>query len=80
MKPCIRPKAAESSCALRAAFGPDWNIAELVHDAVLSDRFWVFPHPDAVAALRPLVEAMLRGENPPVPAATFDANGLFGKG
>ena len=52
-------------------------VADLVHDAVVSGRFWVYPHPDAVAALRPRVEAMLHGENPPVPAGSSDANGLF---
>jgi NAD(P)-dependent dehydrogenase (short-subunit alcohol dehydrogenase family) len=61
-----------------AAGRPPSEVADLVHDAVVSDRFWVYPHPDAVAGLRPLVEAMLTGENPPVTSRRGqDANGLF---
>jgi hypothetical protein len=41
------------------------------------DRFWIFPHTDALAGLRPRIDAMLAGENPPPRAqGSVDANGL----
>jgi len=54
------------------------EIAALVHDAVVGERFWVFPEPDRVAALRPRLEALLAGENPPPREGGLDANGLLG--
>ncbi|MGE0879357.1 MAG: SDR family NAD(P)-dependent oxidoreductase [Acidimicrobiia bacterium] len=54
---------------------PPAAVADLVHDAVVARRFWVFPHPDRVTALRPRFEAILNGENPPL-LPTVDANGL----
>jgi NAD(P)-dependent dehydrogenase (short-subunit alcohol dehydrogenase family) len=56
---------------------PAAAVADLVHDAVVHDRFWIFPHADALAGLRPRIEAMLAGENPPPRVqASLDANGL----
>jgi NAD(P)-dependent dehydrogenase (short-subunit alcohol dehydrogenase family) len=59
-----------------AAGLPASHVADLVHDAVLDGRFWIFPHPEAVAGLRPRVEAMLAGDNPPGGRRGLDANGL----
>jgi NAD(P)-dependent dehydrogenase (short-subunit alcohol dehydrogenase family) len=41
------------------------QVAELVHDAVVADRFWVFTDMAMVAALRPRFDAVLAAENPP---------------
>jgi NAD(P)-dependent dehydrogenase (short-subunit alcohol dehydrogenase family) len=54
---------------------PAVQVADLVHDAVIHKRLWVFPHPEAVEATRPRFEAMLSGQNPPL-RPTLDANGL----
>jgi NAD(P)-dependent dehydrogenase (short-subunit alcohol dehydrogenase family) len=45
---------------------PPASVAELVHDAVLAGRFWIFTHPEMVAALEPRYGAVLAGEDPPV--------------
>lgn len=44
------------------------EVADLVHDAVVNDTFWIFTDQDMVAGNRPRLEAMLAGENPPRPA------------
>ena len=41
------------------------QVADLVHDAVVADRFWVFTDMAMVAALRPRFDAVLAAENPP---------------
>ena len=45
---------------------PPAQVAELVHDAVVEDRFWIFTDMDMVAALRPRFDAVLEATNPPV--------------
>jgi hypothetical protein len=51
------------------------HVADLVHEAVVERRLWVFPHPEAVESQRPRFEAILAGINPPL-RPTLDANGL----
>ena len=41
------------------------QVADLVHDAVVAGRFWVFTDMAMVAALRPRFDAVLAAENPP---------------
>ncbi len=44
---------------------PPAEVAGLVHDAVLADRFWVFTDPQMVASLDARFQAVLGGTNPP---------------
>jgi NAD(P)-dependent dehydrogenase (short-subunit alcohol dehydrogenase family) len=46
---------------------PPAQVAELVHAAVVEDRFWVFTDMDMVTALRPRFDAVLAATNPPLP-------------
>jgi len=50
---------------LRSGMAPE-RVAELVHDAVVEDRFWVFTDMAMVAALEPRFQAVLSATNPPV--------------
>ena len=52
-----------------AAGIPAAQVAELVHDAVVERRFWIFPHPERVPDLQGRFDAVVAGENPP-PRAT----------
>jgi NAD(P)-dependent dehydrogenase (short-subunit alcohol dehydrogenase family) len=45
---------------------PPAQVAELVHDAVVHDKFWIFTDPSMVAGLEPRYKAILAGDNPPV--------------
>jgi NAD(P)-dependent dehydrogenase (short-subunit alcohol dehydrogenase family) len=47
---------------------PPEHVADLVHDAVLANQFWVFPHPEMVAMLPARYEHIMAGTNP-VPRA-----------
>ncbi len=49
---------------LRSGMDPA-AVAELVHDAILTNRFWVFTDMQMVEGLRPRFEAVLAAENPP---------------
>ncbi|MCP5025515.1 MAG: SDR family NAD(P)-dependent oxidoreductase [Actinomycetia bacterium] len=44
---------------------PTDQVADLVHDAVVGDQFWVFTDPAMVAALEPRYQAVLENRNPP---------------
>jgi NAD(P)-dependent dehydrogenase (short-subunit alcohol dehydrogenase family) len=44
---------------------PPARVADLVHDAIVGDRFWIFTDMSMVAALEPRFQAILRAENPP---------------
>jgi NAD(P)-dependent dehydrogenase (short-subunit alcohol dehydrogenase family) len=46
---------------------PPAQVADLVHDAVVENRFWIFTDTAMVAALRPRFDAVLAAENPPTP-------------
>ena len=46
---------------------PPAQVAELVHDTVVEDRFWVFTDMDMVTALQPRFDAVLAASNPPLP-------------
>jgi NAD(P)-dependent dehydrogenase (short-subunit alcohol dehydrogenase family) len=49
---------------IRSGMEPS-NVAELVHDAILSNTFWVFTDHNMVAGLEPRYRAILDGTNPP---------------
>ena len=40
-------------------------VADLVHDAILSDSFWIFTDLQMVRALEPRYQSILEGSNPP---------------
>ena len=44
---------------------PPAQVADLVHDAVVEDRFWIFTDPRLVASLDARFSAVLGGRNPP---------------
>ena len=48
-----------------ALSGDPAKVADLVHDAVLANRFWVFTDMQMVNALQPRYAAVLSAENPP---------------
>jgi NAD(P)-dependent dehydrogenase (short-subunit alcohol dehydrogenase family) len=50
---------------LRSGMAPD-RVADLVHDAIVADRFWIFTDPHVVASLEARYEAILSAANPPV--------------
>lgn len=56
--------------ALASGLDPD-HVANLVHDAVVGSKFWVFTHADMVEALRGRYEGILDGANPE-PVFTLD--------
>ena len=41
------------------------KVADLVHDAVVNERFWVFTDMEMVKGLEPRYQAILAAENPP---------------
>jgi NAD(P)-dependent dehydrogenase (short-subunit alcohol dehydrogenase family) len=47
---------------------PPPQVAELVHEAVVSNKFWIFTDMEMVQALEPRYQAILTGDNPPPPA------------
>jgi NAD(P)-dependent dehydrogenase (short-subunit alcohol dehydrogenase family) len=47
---------------------PPAAVADLVHDAVVDDRFWIFTDMAMVAALEPRFQSVLTATNPPVPS------------
>ncbi|MGA7759220.1 MAG: SDR family NAD(P)-dependent oxidoreductase [Ilumatobacteraceae bacterium] len=49
---------------LRSGMQPD-AVADLVHDAIVADRFWVFTDDQMVQSLAGDYEALLAGTNPP---------------
>ena len=44
---------------------PPAQVADIVHDAVVEDRFWIFTDPRLVASLDARFSAVLTGRNPP---------------
>jgi NAD(P)-dependent dehydrogenase (short-subunit alcohol dehydrogenase family) len=49
---------------LRSGMAPE-DVADLVHDAVVADRFWIFTHRPMVASLEARYRAVLDGQDPP---------------
>ena len=49
---------------LRSGMAPA-AVADLVHDAILANRLWVFTDMQMVQALEPRFAAVLAAENPP---------------
>lgn len=47
---------------------PPPQVADLVHDAVVNNKFWIFTDMAMVQALEPRYQAILAAENPPAPA------------
>jgi NAD(P)-dependent dehydrogenase (short-subunit alcohol dehydrogenase family) len=50
---------------LRSGMAPA-KVADLVHDAVVNEHFWVFTDMEMVKALEPRYQAILAAENPPI--------------
>jgi NAD(P)-dependent dehydrogenase (short-subunit alcohol dehydrogenase family) len=48
---------------IRNGLSPD-AVADLVHDAVVNQQFWIFTHPDMVARLPTRYESIMTGTNP----------------
>ncbi len=46
---------------------PPPQVAELVHDAVVNNKFWIFTDMTMVQALEPRYQAIVAGDNPPAP-------------
>ncbi len=51
------------SAVLAAGLAPS-AIADLVHDAVLNETFWIFSHPEMLPGIRQRTDEMLSGRNP----------------
>jgi NAD(P)-dependent dehydrogenase (short-subunit alcohol dehydrogenase family) len=49
---------------LKSGMAPE-KVADLVHDAVVNDRFWIFTDMDMIKGLEPRYRAILAAENPP---------------
>lgn len=49
--------------SIAAGLDPN-HVANLVHDAVVNNKFWIFTHPEMQAMLGPRYESILAGENP----------------
>ena len=43
---------------------PPEHVADMVHDAIVENKFWIFPHPDFVQSLEPRFRSVLAGTNP----------------
>lgn len=56
---------------LASGMAPE-ELADLVHDAVTTERFWIFSDPTMVQLLRGRYGAILDGANPPVPEGFGD--------
>ncbi len=54
---------------LAAGLPPD-EIASLVHSAIVSDRFWIFSHPEMLAGVRQRADEIMAGRNPGTGGAT----------
>lgn len=63
---------SEYVSAVLAAGLPASAIADLVHDAVVNDTFWIFSHPEMLAGVSRRTEEILAGRNP----ATADVRSL----
>ena len=74
--PARRPDRTMRSLAVTPAFRefvldqlksgmPPADVADLVHDAVVNDRFWIFTDMEMVKAMEPRYQAILAAENPP---------------
>lgn len=67
--PVARPASGERGDMVRQLLANGMDpaaVAELVLDAIAQERFWIFTDEQMVAGLRPRLEAMLAGGNPPV--------------
>ena len=62
-----RPEDAARSeyiaAVLAAGLSPA-EIATMVHDAIVSDRFWIFSHPEMLAGVRQRADEIMVGGNP----------------
>ena len=66
----MRPEDAERAEYVRTVLAAGLSpaaIAIMVHDAILSNRFWIFSHPDMFAAVRNRTDEILAGRNPGSP-------------
>jgi NAD(P)-dependent dehydrogenase (short-subunit alcohol dehydrogenase family) len=66
----VRPEDAERAqfvaAVLAAGLSPS-EIATMVHDAILSNRFWIFSHPEMMPGIRMRADEIMSGRNPGSP-------------
>lgn len=55
---------AEYITAVLAAGLSPAEIASMVHDAVVTDRFWIFSHPEMLGGVRQRADEIMAGRNP----------------
>ena len=55
---------AEFIAAVLAAGLAPSEIADLVHDAIVGERFWIFSHPEMLAGVRQRADEIMSGRNP----------------
>jgi short-subunit dehydrogenase len=71
-----QPEALERNDAIRRIFEtamPPERVAELVVDAIRSERFWIFTHPEMLPAVSARTEFILAGQNPDVGGGAWAA-------
>ena len=51
--------------AIAAGMEPD-DVAEMVHDAIIDQRLWIFTHPEMVAMLANKHDSIMTGQNPEI--------------
>jgi hypothetical protein len=40
------------------------EVAAMVHDAIIEDRFWITPHPEFLKAVSERADEIVAGQNP----------------
>jgi NAD(P)-dependent dehydrogenase (short-subunit alcohol dehydrogenase family) len=63
----VRPEDAARAAYIAQVLAdglPPAAIADLVHDAIVNDTFWIFSHPEMMPAVRQRAEEILAGRNP----------------
>lgn len=68
-RPDDAARAEFIAAVLAAGLAPS-EIADLVHDAIVADRFWIFSHPEMLAGVRQRADEILSGGNPGSGAVT----------
>ena len=63
VSPAVQARVDQVRGLIRDGLSPDL-VADLVHDAVLAQQFWIFTHPDMVSALPMRYDSILHGTNP----------------
>jgi NAD(P)-dependent dehydrogenase (short-subunit alcohol dehydrogenase family) len=66
----VRPEDAERQQFITAVLAAGLSAAEIatmVHDAILSNRFWIFSHPEMMPGIRMRADEIMSGRNPGSP-------------